>query len=583
MKKFILFIVSILFVNLIVVSKDFISSCVFGLVMFYFLNKITNEKTIFKKSNLILSILFSLFLIVGSVYHYHGSMIYLFNNVDNSISTILKLFIYPYVFYLIISRLFIFIDNLKFNHTNNKILNEIFYKHPFRYAFLITLGVSLVYLIFFYPGTISFDGLWQLNFYYGYRSFSDHHPALLTYFMGFLMDVGRIFGSDNLGIFFYVILQVLINSLVYAYVLKIMDKIKSPLVIRIFALIFYAFFPLLVINSITYIKDTIFYLVFLFIFVYTYYHFKLNYKSNYYKKYIVLFVFYVLLFLLRNTGLYIVIISLIAFIIYYFKKSRKDSMIFLIILVSILGINFTYKNVFLKAMNINKAPIREALSVPLQCTARYLREFPDDLTLKEKEALESIFEDYTNLGYTPERSDPVKWNFSKSPSGEELKNYFISWFKMGIRHPFVYIEAFIHNYYGYFYPGVLNFMNEGVGYYTINDAKRINDGYFDVYFNSKFDKIREKMFIDANKLTEVPVIGMFYIPAFYTWILILVSAYLILRGKKDVLIYLIPLYVVLLICFVSPVNSHIRYLQPLVVAIPFILAILYYEKSKVNN
>ena len=82
------------------------------------------------------------------------------------------------------------------------------------------------------------------------------------------------------------------------------------------------------------------------------------------------------------------------------------------------------------------------LSVPFQQTARYLREYPDDVTASEKKAINRIL-DYDVLAekYNPELSDPVKITFRFRDDDNDPKldgymnDYFKAWFAMFRRHP----------------------------------------------------------------------------------------------------------------------------------------------------
>src|SRR5699024_3847096 len=147
-----------------------------------------------------------------------------------------------------------------------------------------------------------------------------------------------------------------------------------------------------------YIKDTLFYLTSLLIFVFQYNNLVLENNHNK-STYIILTLLYILLILLRNTGIYIAVISLITLILYYRKKVtlifKRMSIIFSIVKVFQIGYNILIYQV----LDVNHASVREMLSIPLQQTARYLKSYPDDLNEEEKEAIDNLFTvDITELG-----------------------------------------------------------------------------------------------------------------------------------------------------------------------------------------
>ena len=103
-------------------------------------------------------------------------------------------------------------------------------------------------------------------------------------------------------------------------------------------------------------------------------------------------------------------------------------------------------------LNVEPGSIREMLSLPFQQTARYLRDAGWDVTEEEKAAIDRVL-DYDVLAesYDPDLSDNVKSTYHGET--EDLKDYFSAWFQMLLRHPGIYIQATMNNYYQYFYPG----------------------------------------------------------------------------------------------------------------------------------
>ena len=90
-----------------------------------------------------------------------------------------------------------------------------------------------------------------------------------------------------------------------------------------------------------------------------------------------------------------------------------------------------YNNVLLPYFKIPNTSIREALSIPFQQTARYVKYHGDDVTEEERKIIDHILE-YDTLAenYQPDLSDPVKNKYNKYTTREELKQYFKVWFKM---------------------------------------------------------------------------------------------------------------------------------------------------------
>lgn len=576
MKKLMLLLYSFLLVFVVRKNLDMANSFfyvfVFSISLYFIILYLQKYKFKTKKLIIFESLLFAIFLQIGIIYQIHGSITFIYSSIRNFLETIISVSLFTYLIYFFIPFLNIKLDNIKDRKLKSKVLNFIDV-HPFLSTFLVVFSVSVIYIIFFYPGSMSWDGLWQLDFYYGVTEFKDHHPALLTLFMGLLMDIGRWLHNDNLGMFLYIFLQVIINALVYSYTILIMKKINTPFVIRFISLIFYAFMPLLAINSITYIKDTIFYLFFLLFFVYLIYHFYINSedkKSNF----IILGVLGVLLYLTRNTGFYIVLITFLVLFLVNLKR-KKVALYYGLLCLFMLGVNFSYHEIFLKKLNILEAPVREKLSIPLQQTGRYLKYYPKDLSKEEKETLENVFmTSLKEIGelYDPNRSDNVKFQFLIYPTDEELNDYFKVWFSMMRKHPIVYIDATLNNVYGYFYPNVINFIGEEIGFYDIEVDGWVNQDTFHFKRNN-LEWGRNALKGISQTLVKTPVFSLLYTPSFYVWIFIFLVFGLIPKRRWDLLCYFVPILMVIVCALVSPVNAHMRYVQPILVSTPFLIAL----------
>ena len=519
---------------------------------------------------LINSILLSLFVIIGVCYDKYATITKIFSKPQ-----LLILFpILIIVFYYFLKFIYSFFHNYKPREKANypKIITFIFYRHPFLSMSIFTILISSLYLVFFYPGTMSFDGNWQLNSYFHYWTWNDHHPALLSIIMANILKFGNSILDANFGIFLFILIELIINGLVYGYVLNIMNKLNSPLILRIITFIFLSLFPLWSINSITYIKDTIYYLVFLFIFTFTYYHFYIL-KEYKLKNFLILGILYLILYIFRNTGFYIGILSTLSLAFLNFKN-KKIFISFFCIFFLILSFHFFYQKVFLKIVAAEPALVREKLSIPLQQTARYIKYYKEDISAKEREGLEQLFiTDLKEVGssYDPNRSDNVKEKIKDYPTSRELSSYFSSWISMFLKHPVVYFDATLNNIYGYFYSEHKNFMGEELGFYGITN---FNEN-FDFHFMESTAPVRTKLESISRFLCDMPLIGLLYGCFIYVWIIITVLFYLLKEHDFKTIIYFLPIYLTFLTCLISPVNGHMRYLAPVAVSTPLIIAIIF--------
>lgn len=129
------------------------------------------------------------------------------------------------------------------------------------------------------------------------------------------------------------------------------------------------------------------------------------------------------------------------------KKWKSILVAFLIPVVLILG----YQRVLLPACGVEDNGPKEALSIPFQQTARYVRDYGAEVTAEEAEIIGKVL-DYENLAelYDPITSDPVKYTYHAETTGE-LLDYFRVWAIQLVKHPANAVEATMNNAYGWFY------------------------------------------------------------------------------------------------------------------------------------
>ena len=546
---------------------------------FYFKNR--------KLSNIfrILSICFSIFMIFGNSYKSIGSWDLIFGNIKVFLISII-LFIGYYLFFNRgINLIFDKVSNnkiIKNKAKNNKVLNFIFNKHPFLSTFIILVICYLPYIIAFYPGILSPDPSNQIKQFFGldvqYREYvimldenvniTNHHPVLHTVLLGGCVWIGRLFNSDNLGIFLYSIIQVTMLISLFSYIIYYMKKLNTPIYVRLISLLIYALVPVFPLYSMSLVKDVIFSILVIF-YIIQLFDLSKNCNNNIYsiKKIIMLIILMTLITLFRNNGIYLIIMSF-PFLLIIDKKNRKKILMTLMIPIIIY---FSFTDILLPVLKVTPGSIREMLSIPFQQTARYVKEYKDEVTLYEKEVIDKVL-GYDDLAtrYKPETSDPVKNNFNKYATKEDLNNYFKVWFQDFFKHPNVYLEATINNTYGYFYPGTKNW------YIYYKYDKRLNDtNKFDYHYNS-LKSLRTVLSNYGVIFPDIPILGIIVNIGFSTWICMLIFAFILELKKYKYLIYLTPVISLVLVCIASPVNTYFRYTLGYVFAIPIIISIFLY-------
>ncbi len=536
------------------------------------------KKEKISKLKLSLSILLSLFMIIGYSFENSHSFNFVFGNFYFILISLIKLISLTTLFYTIITLLDKFVlkekklDSLK----NNKLVKK-FNKHPFLYSFIIIIICWLPYIISFYPAILSPDPSFQIKQFMGIRTkYSDyaimlddsvtitnHHPVFHTVLLGGCVKIGTLLGSANLGLFMYSIMQIIILASTLAYTIKYLTKLKSPNIFKVIMLGMYAFIPVFPLYAMSPVKDVLFGS---FILLYIMMLFDLI-KNNNYKwwKYLLLIGVMILVTLLRNNGIYTIILSFP----FLFLISLKNKKVLLLIFLLVVGSYYSYTKILLPSLKITDGSIREMLSIPFQQTARYVKTYPKEVTKEEQKAIDKIL-NYDTLAkrYKTNIADPVKNEFNKYATSNDLKKYFIVWLQQLKKHPITYVEATLDNTYGYFYPNTTNW------YIYYKYDKRLSLDNIDYHYN-KLDFSRNILQNYGLSYPYIPVLGLFVNIGFTTW-LYLYLAYLLLKQKKSrYLIVLSVAFSLILVCFASPVNTYFRYALPGIFSLPVTMAMLY--------
>ena len=576
------------------IDKDiFKSFLLFALLIMFFKKAFFRDdiekqgKKVFK---VILALLFSFFMVFGYSYYKINSWDMIFENTFQLFKATIVFIGYYILFRAIINYLFdiLFpkISTSKLKETTNKVYNFIFIKHSFIMPLVIILICWLPYLIAYYPGILGADQSNQVKQFLGYDipewsasnstklidknvKITNHHPVLHTIGIGLCAKLGLAIGNVNFGIFIFTLMQYILLGIALANIINFMKKLKVPYWIKVLSLLLFALSPTIAVCSVQVNKDVIFASLIILYVIRLYELIKSsNNKKLTIKSCIGIIILSLLVCLFRNNGIYAIVLSL-PFVAIIDKLNRKQ------ILISSITVLIIYQliiSVILPLFKIPNSGVREMLSVPFQQTARYVKEHGDEVTEEEKQIIDKIL-DYDTLAerYDPLLSDPVKRDYNKDATTEDLINYFKVWFAQFLKHPTTYIQATMNNVYGYFYPETnLRQYN----YYMVNSIEDINE--IENFDYGYIDELQgERHFIKgiASIITKFPGISWTMNIAFNVWLIMIIFVYLIYSKKNRYIIYLLPFISIILVCILSPVNAAYRYSISFIFGMPLTVAI----------
>ncbi len=445
----------------------------------------------------------------------------------------------------------------------------LFERHPFLVPLAVMFLCSLPVLISFFPGTLEADAYRQLA---NMRSgdWDAHYPVMASLFMDQVLRLGQLlFRNDNLAFFLYTGTQYFLQWLVFAYTMTVLGRMRTPVVIRWGALVYFSMFSVFQMYGYTMVKDSMFYIVFL-LFVSLFADIIMRGAGSGTGRLVAAFgVVSMLPVFFRNNGLHLIIFTAAA----GFLLCRKYKMLYAAMLCGAFA-GALINGGAAKLCGVEGGSVREMLSVPLQQTARYLTEHYDEVTPKERKALEGIFEvelQEVAALYQPEISDPVKDCVAYRPDREVLAAYLQVWGQQFLKHPDTYVQAFLNHTYGYFYPDRECFW-EGIGVYGIGESWPWDGMDLNPWFVLENGWMREQIRQVHLWMSHLPVVSSLYSCGMHNFVLIGMCAFLPGSGRRRELFFFAPCVGCVLICLISPVNALIRYMLPVMACLPLNLA-----------
>lgn len=380
-------------------------------------------------------------------------------------------------------------------------------KHPYLFYFLVIYGIWLIHLLLRYPGTMSYDNARELSYYFGYSEFTTAQPIFHSVLFGFFVQIGLWFGSENLGLFLFVLMQSAVMAAVLAYTLLQMKRWSVPKWLRVLALVIYTCAPYYAGYASFPIKDYLYTAFFVLLVLYS---LKMcagerNASADYVNRKglngqkeqgdieqktedtcrdaaahtvknadlscnwgmltagekVGFITAGTLLILLRNNGRIVYVVMALVLFVLTWKGFRGRKGIgalgrSALLLLTPLVISTVISSAITVGFHVQKDSPKEMLSLFFQQTARYVRDYGDDVTAEEKEAIAAVL-DYDKLptAYNELTADPVKTTYHARTT-DDLAAYFKVWFTQFFKHPLCYVEATWNQNYYLFAPNIDN-------------------------------------------------------------------------------------------------------------------------------
>lgn len=457
-------------------------------------------------------------------------------------------------------------------------------EHTGLVSFGAVFTLWLPHLIFAYPASVYRDTAIQLLQYFGAMDYSNHHPIVYTVIVGSLVKAGSLISVD-FGLFFCVALQAVIGACILAYTLCLMRELNSPVWLRTLAFACYISVPYYT-NYITIILKDVAYSYAMLLCVVELIYLLLRGEDFFQsKRHILLLAISIVgIILFRNNGRYVIYPTIAAMLLFFFfhnQKSEKGPKARRRILPRLMAeflIPALLAEVFfasvMSILHVKPGSAGDAFSLPVQQTARYVKEFGDEVTEEEKAAISAVLE-YENLAenYDPSISDPVKNTFKYSPTMGELRDYLSVWLKQFVKHPFVYFKATVNQNYYLLYPGIPN--NYISVHYLPNDLLSEIGLEID---NAAFANMADLLRAFYMMCFYFPGLNLLSHPAFYVTLLIWLTLFALCRKRFLWILLSVPIWLSAAIIVLAPVILGTpRYIFPVIYAMPTVLAYYIYQ------
>lgn len=505
-------------------------------------------KTIVSTFSFILSFILIVGSIVSSYLGYKSVVIFSFHNIIYSIVGIIG---FNFLFRIFVCMIIEYINKIKISGKRK------FTKKMFGKIMFIIFVCWLPYFLRYFPAVMTPDSYYSLH-YINNNILSDYHTFGHTWFVGIFILIGKfLFGKFNYAVAFYIIIQMLINAFVFTFIIKFLyEKNVKKIIIFIVGLIF-CFSPLYAIYSITLWRDVLFGIIFVMLFISLYNYVDSGYKLSKNNIIIYLISVFVMLFF-RNNGIYVFLLFVPIFILFS-KYNRK---VIAISNVLIIIVYFVIKGPVFDYFGVQTTTSSEAYSIPLQQISRVIVSGAN-IEKNDYKYLDKVIDmEHISEEYNPTISDSIKRLVNNKELSKNKLKFFQVWFKLLLKYPRTYVEAYLCQTLGYWYPDVIYWATAGESKSIFKDV--------DVYSEPKVSDVVKN--IDIFTSRKLPLSNLIWSLGIMFILLLFSIMVLIYKKQYRYILCYVPLICLwLTIMVATPVFAELRYVYGLFTCLPLIV------------
>lgn len=449
------------------------------------------------------------------------------------------------------------------------------------FVFLILCWMPVLLAV--YPGFFVYDAQDEY-LQVASRTFTTHHPLVHVLMLGgIICAVHKATDSYNLGIACYTAIQMLLVAGVFTYLIAWLRKRKVSKAICLIALIYFAFFPVIVMFTLCSAKDAIF-TASLLLLLLAMLNMGISEDAFFSSKREMLFLALsaLTMLLFRKNGIY-AFIFMVPVLLFYHKKYRKKLGVLLAV---VFASYFLISGTLALVLNAHSEENQEILTVPIQQLARTYKFNKEAFDEEDIAALHEILPEEALALYNPKLSDPVKVHFKNQAFAADKSKYAKLWVKIGLRKPLSYINAWLVNSYGFWYPDTIIDVYSGNTVFTFTYQDSSYFGYeveLPGVRDSKIpwlDEMYRRLSLELEQ-ENIPVLSMLYSPGCLFWCFLFVCSYLLYRKKYHILVPYLLVLLVWLTVLLGPTYLP-RYVLIFWFGLPLFAAVMIEEEKFVK-
>lgn len=530
----------------------------------------------------------SILSLIISVIMVFGVQLEKFNDVFWILKTYIAIIMLTFSIIPIIVKSFELLNNISEDDTQNIIIN----KRLFFIIFGILLFFGTLGWLALYPGLYGYDAGYEImQMQYEDVAITTHFSVLYSWLLYFFVNVGNvIFKNYTVGFAIYSFIQMIIMTYITTKICIFAYKISKSKKIMLISTLFFSVFPLHIIMMVSAAQDTLFcgFLVLIIIEAYNLVTEPRIYLSKIINplRYIVLIL---LLCMTRNNGLYIILIPATLTVLFIKEYKFRSLAIYIVAIV----LFFIYKGPFFSSINIVEGDtIKEMMSIPCQQIARsyihnrniYSEEDVNILNRFFSNRNEELFKYYEiNQSISDSVKSTLNEKYIKENKGEFIKFYL----KHLIKDPENYVEGFLLNSLGFWYPNKV-YPDSRIYHpyieFEMLDAKKYDQRYIEIERQTKFKWYYEKLktIVKDSEFLDIPVISSLFTCGTYFILFLFIIFYLVYKKNFKMLYPLSIIFGYYLTLLLSPVCIF-RYCYGLVLSAPIMIGIITIKKVEIEK